>query len=343
MVRTLRCVCVALAVAALFLTGVVAQPPAPAAAPRGGGFSQPGPSDWNDHNGWKQIFDGQSLNGWNCDPNIWSVADGAITAKSTAEKPTGTTYCSWMGGEPADFELKLEFRMLVGGNSGVQYRSVPQPPRTAMPGGMAPGQRAAGAAQGAPGAQTLASAPEPPATALPAVQPCQMQTPVMLPVQTRMGPPAGMRAPGAGGQRAGGPRQPSPYDVGGYQYDFDYTGNYPGNLYENGMATGAPAGTTNRGIITYKGQIVHLQADAKRETLGCVADATDLKGVMNINGWNYIHIIARGPVLLHLLNGRLITATIDDDPVRFKKSGRIAVQIEGLGEVYFRNIWLRNW
>ena len=34
---------------------------------------------------------------------------------------------------------------------------------------------------------------------------------------------------------------------------------------------------------------------------------------------------------------------IDDDPVRRKMNGRIAVQIEGLGEVYFRNIWLKNW
>ena len=53
--------------------------------------------------------------------------------------------------------------------------------------------------------------------------------------------------------------------------------------------------------------------------------------------------MARGPVLLHLLNGRLITAAIDDDPVRRKMNGRIAVQIEGLGEVYFRNIWLNSW
>ena len=106
---------------------------APPATGRGGGFSQPTPSDWNDHDGWKQIFDGQTLDNWNCDPAIWSVADGAITAKSTADKPAGATYCCWMGGEPAKFELKLEFRMLVGGNGGIQYRSVPQPLAAASP------------------------------------------------------------------------------------------------------------------------------------------------------------------------------------------------------------------
>ena len=49
---------------------------------------------------------------------------------------------------------------------------------------------------------------------------------------------------------------------------------------------------------------------------------------MNINGWNYIHIMARGPALLHPLNGRLITATIDDDPVRRKMNGCVAPAAE---------------
>jgi len=352
MLRVLRNGDAAAALAVLSLFCASAQPPeqapavgAPPAAGRGGGFSQPTPSDWNDHDGWKQIFDGQTLKNWNCDPAIWSVADGAITAKSTAEKPTGTTYCSWMGGEPADFELKLEFRMLVGGNSGVQYRSVPQPARSGSPGGPGGVRGAAGPA----GARAAAApaAPPPVTTALQNAQPCQMQIPVMLPVLVgRGGGPGGPGGPGGRGGPggAGGPsRGPSPYDVGGYQYDFDFAGNYPGNLYENGMAANAPAGTGNRGIISYKGQVVHLLPDARRETIGCLDDATDLKGVMNINGWNYIHIMARGPVLLHLLNGRLITVSIDDDPVRRKMNGRVAVQIEGLGEVYFRNIWLKNW
>jgi len=339
----------------LLLACAAAQvPPAGGAAPgRGGGFSQPSPSDWNSHEGWQQIFDGQTLNNWNCDPAIWSVVDGAITAKSTPEKPTGTTYCSWMGGEPADFELKVEFRMLVGGNSGIQYRSIPQPARAGGgPGGGGGG--GAGRAGGAPPAQAAPAALTPPTTALQAAQPCEMQIPVMYPAPAGRGGGGGGRGPGgapgagrAGGAAragAGGPgRGPSPYNVGGYQYDFDYAGNYPGQLYENGMPAKAPEGTSNRGIITYKGQIAHLLPDARKETIGCVSNGTDLKGVMNINGWNYFHIIARGPVLIHLLNGRLMTLTIDDDPVRRKPSGRVAVQIEGLGEVYFRNLWLRNW
>jgi hypothetical protein len=314
------------------------QGPATPAPGRGGGFTQPGPSDWNDHTGWTQIFDGKTLDNWHCDPEIWKIEDGMLLAKSTPEKPTGTTYCSWMGGEPADFELKAEVRMLVGGNSGIQYRSYPPPARAGGGGG-------GGAGGGRGGGGAAAQPAEPPATALLPVQPCQMQIPVLLPPPAGRGGGGAGRGAQAGAARGGGgaARGPNPYNIGGYQYDWEFAGQYPGNLYENGAPPDAPVGTTNRGIISYKGQIVHLLPEGKRETIGCTGDATELKGVMNINGWNYVHIIARGPVLVHLLNGRLITLTIDDDPVRRKMRGRIAPQLEGIGEVYFRNLWLKTY
>ena len=43
--------------------------------------------------GFKSIFDGKSLKGWNGDPKFWSVQDGAITGKTTKENPTkGNTF-----------------------------------------------------------------------------------------------------------------------------------------------------------------------------------------------------------------------------------------------------------
>lgn len=72
---------------------------------------------------WKQIFDGKTLKGWSGDPKFWSVEDGAITGQTTKEQPTkGNTFAIWEGGEPGDFELKVEFR-IFSGNSGIQYRS----------------------------------------------------------------------------------------------------------------------------------------------------------------------------------------------------------------------------
>jgi hypothetical protein len=80
--------------------------------------------------GFQSIFDGKTLTGWDCDPDFWRVADGAITGQSTlAHQPKQNIFCIWKGGEPADFEFKAEFR-LTGtndGNSGIQYRSVELP------------------------------------------------------------------------------------------------------------------------------------------------------------------------------------------------------------------------
>ncbi len=76
--------------------------------------------------GFKPIFDGKTLAGWDGDPKFWSVEEGAITGQTTAENPAKhNTFLIWRGGKPADFELKAEFRMPNPGfaNSGIQIRS----------------------------------------------------------------------------------------------------------------------------------------------------------------------------------------------------------------------------
>lgn len=80
-----------------------------------------------DDDGWQTIFDGKTLEGWDGNPDFWSVQDGCITGQTTADKPTkGNTFIIWRKGETADFELKLEYK-IVGGNSGIQYRSFEVP------------------------------------------------------------------------------------------------------------------------------------------------------------------------------------------------------------------------
>ncbi len=77
----------------------------------------------DDEAGFKPIFNGKDLDGWDGNPEFWSVQDGAITGRTTAEKPTkGNTFILWRQGELDDFELRLQYK-LVGGNSGIQYRS----------------------------------------------------------------------------------------------------------------------------------------------------------------------------------------------------------------------------
>ncbi|MBN2507865.1 MAG: DUF1080 domain-containing protein [Verrucomicrobia bacterium] len=73
--------------------------------------------------GFLSMFNGKDLTGWEGKPGWWSVIDGAITSESTPEKPcTNAHYLVWRGGTPGDFDLRLEYR-LVGGNSGIQFRS----------------------------------------------------------------------------------------------------------------------------------------------------------------------------------------------------------------------------
>ncbi|MEZ6126171.1 MAG: family 16 glycoside hydrolase [Planctomycetaceae bacterium] len=73
--------------------------------------------------GFVSLFDGKTLEGWDGNPKFWRVEDGTITGQTTPEDPTnGNTFIIWRGGELADFELRFDYK-IVGGNSGVQYRS----------------------------------------------------------------------------------------------------------------------------------------------------------------------------------------------------------------------------
>ena len=104
-----------------------------AAGGRGGGgtfgLSQPDPIDFDNHDGWTQIFDGKTLNGWDGTPEVWHVENGAIVGESSPEHPSGTTNIIWRGGEPSNFELKVEMKLEgTGANGGIQYRSLNVPP-----------------------------------------------------------------------------------------------------------------------------------------------------------------------------------------------------------------------
>jgi type 1 glutamine amidotransferase len=77
----------------------------------------------NAEGGFQSLFNGKDLSGWDGNPKFWSVKDGAITGQTTAENPLKeNTFLIWRKGTVDNFELRLSYR-LVGGNSGVQYRS----------------------------------------------------------------------------------------------------------------------------------------------------------------------------------------------------------------------------
>jgi hypothetical protein len=94
------------------------------------GNQSSGDRDSTDQNGstgdFVSIFDGKTLDGWQGDTAYWHVENGAVVGEETAETAPllkANTFLVWQGGQPSDFELKAEYRISPGGNSGIQYRS----------------------------------------------------------------------------------------------------------------------------------------------------------------------------------------------------------------------------
>jgi hypothetical protein len=120
-------------------------------------FVPPEPIDYSEHDGWTSLFDGTTLKGWDGNPDVWKVDNGAITAASTAERRVGSTHLIWQGGAAADFELKLEVKLEGDIHSGIAYRSAVDPLRTAR--GRTGQPTAAAAARGRANAPAVPSDP----------------------------------------------------------------------------------------------------------------------------------------------------------------------------------------
>lgn len=77
-----------------------------------------------DQDGFKQIFDGKTFTNWDGDTTVWRIDSGSFIGEVTPTKQIKTnTFLIWRGEKPTDFELKAEYRISEGGNSGIQYRS----------------------------------------------------------------------------------------------------------------------------------------------------------------------------------------------------------------------------
>jgi hypothetical protein len=103
----------------------------------------------------------------------------------------------------------------------------------------------------------------------------------------------------------------------GYQADMDFTQTYLGNVHDE----------RGRGVISRRGEVTRIADGPRFTVVGAIADSALLRGVMNVNGWNEYHIIARGPVLLQLMNRQLVSVAIDEDSKSFTAEGVIGFQM----------------
>lgn len=306
-------------------------------AGRGGRGGAAQTVNFDDHTGFSQIFDGKTLNGWDGTTDIWRVENGEIVAESTADKPAGTTFLIYRGSEPADFELKLEMKIEgKGGNSGIQYRSYNVEPSSSFGAnrgsaqGQAGGGQARGGAQGqAPGGQSPAGAPD---GAQGQMSGAEARGGAQD--QARGGQAAGGRGAGGGGMVMNSAY--NKWNLFGPQADFDMNGNMAGQLFEGGRQPG------ERGITTSPGSMVLLSEGQQPKLLANIASAEELRSSFKAGDWNQYHIVVRGSTYVHILNGRLITVTVDDDATKRHPKGLIGLQIEGSElKVSFRNVWLK--
>ena len=103
-------------------------------------FAQaPEPLTPSEQQGWRPMFDGRTLAGWDGNPDVWKAEDGTITAETTDTRRVAQTQLIWRGGEPADFDWILDVKLDANAHSGISYRSWVDLTRTPAPEGR-PGQ-----------------------------------------------------------------------------------------------------------------------------------------------------------------------------------------------------------
>jgi len=124
-----------------------------------------------------------------------------------------------------------------------------------------------------------------------------------------------------------------PLALRGYQADIDGANRYTGQNYEE----------RGRTFLALRGQVTHIEEGKSPATIASLGDREALKGsIKSGEAWNEYHLIVRGNVAMHILNGQLMSMVIDDDAKNRKAEGLLGVQVH-VGppmKVEFRNFRL---
>ena len=202
--------------------------------------------------GFKPLFDGKSLDGWEGREGFWSVQDGCITGQTKQNFGGPNTFLVWKGGDVSDFELRCEYK-IIGGNSGIQYRSKLMDPKL--------------------------------------------------------------------------------FVVGGYQADFEAGTTFSGINYEE----------RGRGILAQRGTKVTLDTNGQKKEEKLAMTSEQLLKAIKPNDWNEYVVVAKGPHLVHRINGN-VTSEVIDNSDKAIKSGILALQLHQGPPmtVQFRNIRIKQ-
>ena len=71
--------------------------------------------------------------------------------------------------------------------------------------------------------------------------------------------------------------------------------------------------------------------------------AAAVKPHLGVDGeWQQVEIIARGTTLIHILNGQVITVSVDEDGANRAPQGILSLQLEGSGQIWYRNVYVKH-
>jgi hypothetical protein len=120
----------------------------------------------------------------------------------------------------------------------------------------------------------------------------------------------------------------------GPQADFWPSRVYTGQFYSE---------NTPMRILAWRGQVVEGFGEKSKKLMGTIGDRTALGSIVRMNDWNQYTVIARGGTFLHIVNGQLMAAMIDDDPSSSNNQpGLFGIEIEATTKVFVRNMWVKQ-
>ena len=102
-------------------------------------------------------------------------------------------------------------------------------------------------------------------------------------------------------------------------------------------------GRRRKRILAWRGQVVEGYGAQTKKLMATIGDRDALGALVRMNEWNQYTVIARGGTFLHILNGQLMAAMIDDDPASSNNQpGLFGIEIEATTRVSVRNLWVKK-
>jgi hypothetical protein len=131
-----------------------------------------------------------------------------------------------------------------------------------------------------------------------------------------------------------------PFALRGYQADIDGQNRNAGDLRH----TGQNYEERGRTFLARRGQLARLEEGKKLRVIASLGDAKVLAAFIRNDDWNELHLIARGNVLIHILNGHTMSVVLDEDSQSRRLDGLLGVQVHTGPpmKVEFRNLRLKK-